>query len=73
MEESKRIYKFYGTPGENFSVWCATIEAAQAAYEVLLMVESDVFADGDAIEESVVKQVAMVRAILVQGLGDRPL
>ena len=73
MEDSKRIYKFYGKPREDFSLWCARPEAALAAKEVLLMVESDVFADGDAIDESVMRQVATARAILIQGLGDRPL
>ena len=37
------------------------------------MVESDVFADVDAIVESVMKQVAMARSILIQGLGYKPL
>lgn len=72
MEDSKKIYKFYGKPGDDFQLWCARTEAALEAKEVLEMTQEDVLA-GQALSEEVKKKVATARAVLIQGLGDRPL
>ena len=73
MEDSKRLYKFYEKPGEDYHLWCVRTEAALAAKEVLHIVETDVVSTEQPLSVEVAKQVATARAVLIQVLGDRPL
>ena len=72
MEDSKRVHKFFGRSGEDYHLWSARTEAALEAKGVLHVVVSDVFVSGDLAEDTV-KAIATARAVLIQGLGDRPL
>ena len=73
MEDSKRIYKFYGRPAVDIFLWSGRTEAALAAKEVLPIIESDVLAGEEAPGEEVLKQISTARAVMIQGLGYRPL
>ena len=71
MEDGKKVYKFYGKPGEDSQLWRARTEAALEAKEVMHVVDSDL-ASSDASDE-LKRSIASARAIIIQGLGDRPL
>lgn len=74
MEDSKRIYKFYEKPGEDFFLWTTRTEAALETKKVLFVVTTDVIGNGTvALEESAAEAVATARAMVIQGLGDKPL
>ena len=73
MEDSKRIYRFFRKPGEDYHLWCARTEAALAAKEVMQVVETDVLTTDVPLTAEITKQVATARAVIIQGLGDRPL
>ena len=74
MEDSKRIYKFYGKSGEDFFLWATRTEAALEAKKVWSVVATDVIGDGTvATEENVVESIATARTMIIQGLGDKPL
>lgn len=73
MEDSKKIHKFYGKPGEDFHLWCARTEAALQAKEALSVVLNDALGDVEGLDDDTSKAIATARAILIQGLGDRPL
>ena len=72
MEEGKRVYKFYGKPGEDFHLWTARTEAALEAKEVLDVVTVDLLSSAE-ISDELSKKISKARAIIIQGLGDRPL
>ena len=70
------MYKFLGKPGEDFQIWKIRTEAALAAKEALEMVTTNVV--GAATQQSPLsaddqKLVDQARAVLIQGLGDKPL
>ena len=48
MENNKKIYQFFGKPGEDFFLKSAWTVAALAAKEVLLMIENDVLSVNEA-------------------------
>ena len=74
MEDNKRVYKFYGRPGEDFNLWSARTEAALEAQEVLIVVRNDAFADRtQELDEDTKLKVAKARAIIMQGLDAKPL
>ena len=73
MEVSKRFYKFFGRPGEDYQLWCARTEAALQAKEVLDVVLNDPFEAGAVEDEATLRAIASSRAIIIEGLGDRPL
>ena len=72
MEEGKRVYKFYGKQGEDFHLWTARTEAALEAKEVLDVVTVDLLSSAE-ISDELSKKISKARAIIIQGLGDRPL
>lgn len=71
MEDSKKVYKCFEFPREDFPLCAALTEAALAAKEVLQMIEADPCSTDDVTEE-LQKQVATVHAIVIQGLSYRP-
>ena len=75
MEDSKKVYRYFGKPGEDFHLWQARTEAALQAKEVLYVVESDILgtAEDGNLTEGQRKDTAIARAVLIQGMGDRPL
>ena len=74
MEDSKRIYKFYGKSGEDFFLWTTRTEAALESKKVWSVVATDVIGDGSvAVDESTAESIATARAMIIQGLGDKPL
>ena len=73
MEDSKRLQKFYGRPGEDYHLWAARTEAALESKEVLDVVKNDIVGSGDALTDEQKLAVAKVRAMLIQRLGDKPL
>lgn len=73
MEDSKRVYMFYGKSGEDFHLWCARTEAALQAKDVLHVVIVDAFVDHREPDDETQKAIATARATVIQGLGDRPL
>lgn len=72
MEDPKRIHKFYGRSGEDFQLWAVRTQAALAAKEIVYTIESDVSAGLDVSAEDR-KAVAQACAVLIQGLGYKPL
>ena len=56
-----------------FFLWSAQTEAALAAKEVLLMIENDVISVNEAPSDELQSKIATARAVLIQGLGYRPL
>lgn len=73
MDEGKRIHKFFGKAGEDFQLWEARTEAALEAKDVLRVVSTDVYGNGEGISEEDRQAIGKARAILIQGLGDKPL
>lgn len=76
MEESRKIFKFNGLPGEDFHLWMARTEAALEDRNAWSVVQTDVV--GGATEpapltEEQSKAVSKARALIMQGLGDNPL
>lgn len=73
-EENKKIVKFHGKAGEDYQLWAVRTEAALQAKKVISVVESDAIGDGfTALAANVKEKIADARAIIVQGLGDKPL
>ena len=73
MEDNKNVYKYLGKPGEDFYLWAARTEAALESKDVLHVVTSDVLSqEGERMDE-MKRCIATVRAILIQGMGSRPL
>ena len=75
MEDTRRIHKFYGTVQEDFQLWQARTEAALQSKEVLHVVVCDAIGteDPEALPAETQLAIAQARAIIIQGLGDRPL
>lgn len=74
MEDNKKIYKFYGKLGEDFHLWAARTDAAMKSKEVYCPIESDLLLDGmDSLSGEMKKAIADSCALVIQGLGDRPL
>lgn len=73
MEDNKKVYKFYGKPGEDYHLWCARTDAALAGKDALDVVISDVLNQTGELSDEFRKKIATARAIVIQGLGDRPL
>lgn len=74
MEDSKRLHKFHGKPGEDFYLWCARTEAALGSKEVLHVVVTDVVGESvEGLSDELKLSIAQARAIIIQGLGDKPL
>ena len=75
MEDSRRIHKFYGKPHEDFQLWQVRTEAALQSKELLYVMEADAVGANYPSTLSAESQlaIAQARAIIVQGLGDRPL
>lgn len=75
MEDCRKCYKFSGNAGEDFQLWETRTEAALAAKEALFVVLSDVIGEaGDAgLSDEQPKIVGQAWAVLIQGLGDKPL
>lgn len=76
MEDSKKFFKFFGKEGEDFALWSARTEAALESKECFSVVQRDVFAslgEGEPLPEAMSLKVAKAKAIIIQGLGDKPL
>ena len=74
MEDNKKVYKFLAKSGEDFHLWSARTEAALKAKEVHHTVESDIISDNpDSLNDDVKKAISTACALIIQGLGDRPL
>ena len=74
MEESKKVFKFEGDPGEDYRIWEARTEAALEAKEVLPVVLTDVVGDGTLEIDAAVKvQIAKARATIIQAIGIKPM
>ena len=74
MEDSKRFFKFAGKPGEDFEVWATRTEAALQAREVYSVVESDVVGNAeDDLDPDTLVTIAKARALIMQGLEEKPL
>ena len=72
MEDNKRIYKFFGKPGEDYHLWAARTEAALESKEVLGIVQEDIIGAGPPDDE-IQRRLSKARAIIIEGLGDRLL
>ena len=73
MEYDKRVYKFDGNPGEDFRVWQVRTEAALEAKEVLQAIRTDYEKIGGLIKDETKLEMAKARAIIMQGLGLKPM
>lgn len=73
MEDSKSIYKFYGTLGETFHLWCAKTDAALNSKVLLATVRSKVLNQTGEPTFEVRKTFLTGQAVVIQRLGDRPL
>lgn len=72
-DHSKRfIEKFHGKAGEDFNLWAARAEAALNAKDVGDMLSFDALASDD-VDDDTRKSCATACAVLIQGLGDKPL
>ena len=71
-EDSKRIQKFMGKPGEDFLLWSARMETKLAAEQVLRVVTRNATAE-KLLSEEHEKSVSTERSTLMRGLGDKPL
>lgn len=69
MEDSKEIYKFHGTPGDDFELWEAKKGSSwsQIAFEYN---QTDIHGQGGEIS-SMKKEVATAWGIIIQCLGDK--
>ena len=73
MEDSKKVYKFYGRPAEDFHIWCCRTEAALEDKKALSMIHADPLESPDSVDDDARQKIATARAVIIQGLGDRPL
>lgn len=73
MEDWKKIFKFYAKAGEDFNLWIARTQAALVAKDVGHTIQSDLMGVEDTVSEENVKSIATACAIIIQGLGDKPL
>ena len=73
MEDSKKVHRFFGKSGEDFHLWEARTEAALESKEVLYVLQSDVLDTETELTNEQKKHIATARAMLIQGIGDRPL
>ena len=73
MEDGKKVYKFYGKPGEDFQLGRARNEAALQAKEVMYVVESDLASSDASDEPKKSFASASRRKIIILRLGDRSL
>ena len=73
MEDSKKIQKFFGRPGEEYYLWAARTKAALAGKGLQYLVGIDVLGGDEAPGEEVQKKIFIPRAISIQVFGDRPL
>lgn len=72
MEDNKKVYKFFGKSGEDFHLWLRRTEAALEGKDVLHIIQ-DVHVSPEPLADDVRKEVAIARATVIQGLGDRQL
>lgn len=74
IEENRRVYKFEGEAGEDFHIWSARTEAALEAKELMSVVTEDIIGDGTAdLSAEVKRSISKARALIIQGLGEKPL
>lgn len=75
MEDSKRIHKFFARDGKVFLLWSVRTRAALEDKECINVVERDYVGNNHVsnLSEDVRSKVAEARAIIIQGLGDKPL
>lgn len=73
MEDSKKIYTFYGKAGEDYHLWCARTQAALESKALLEMIRHDALMEHENPDEPLLQKVETARAVIIQGLGNRPL
>ena len=72
MEDNKKIFKFFGKPGEDYQLWAARTQAALYAKDVGEVIENDVLSEGE-VDTELQKKICSACAVIIQGLGDKPL
>ena len=72
MEDSKKVFKFFGKPGEDYQLWAARTQAALYEKGVGYVIENDLLTEGD-VNDDIQKNICTACAVIIQGLGDKPL
>ena len=72
IEDNRRIFKFYGKTGENYQLWAARTQAAICAKEVGNKIKANLLSGGP-VDDDQRNEIATACAIIIQGLGEKPL
>lgn len=76
MGDSKRFFKFYSRPGEDFDLWTARTEAALASQGILEVVTTDVISsatDAMPLSPEMASKASKAGAVIMQRLDAKPL
>ena len=74
MEDSRNFFNSAGKPQEDFELWATRTETALQAREIYVVVQSDVVGNAeDALDPDTLVTIAKARALIMQGLEEKPL